>query len=136
MELKIVNYQYPDILNQEFDSNWLNIFIDVKSKMGHWQTVDPSLMTNEVQLLIDWFRDLSINKTNDDFGYCTEPNLSFNLLEKTLARKKIRIGFGAESRPLSFKPDMEYYIDCEFTNTELDAIASELAEELEKFPPR
>ncbi len=58
VELRITNYQYPDINFGDWDGNWLLIYLNVKSNVGHWQTIDPSLTTWEVKELIDWFADL------------------------------------------------------------------------------
>lgn len=77
VELRITNYQYPASLDRDQDGNWLNIYLKVESKVGNWQTVDPSLTTWEIQELIDWFNDLANNTkpkwTDMEF---TEPNLS------------------------------------------------------------
>jgi len=113
VELKITNYQYPDINDGDWDGNWLNIYLDVKSKVGHWQTVDPSLTTWEVQELINWFDTLSINLQPEyaDMSF-TEPNLSFELLNDFKAVKKtFRLKFNLESRPQSATDDKEYFVD-------------------------
>ena len=58
VEFRIANYQCPDNNDGDWDGNWLNIFLNVKSKVGHWQTVDPFLTTWDVQQIIDWFKEL------------------------------------------------------------------------------
>jgi hypothetical protein len=60
IELKIHNYQFPNSLDREYDDNWLNIYLKVESKVGHWQTIDPSLLTWDITELINWFRSLLI----------------------------------------------------------------------------
>jgi hypothetical protein len=84
VELKILGYQFPTNFDNDWDANWLRIYLKVKSKVGHWQTVDPSLTTWEVKRLIQWFADLSLDKEIDftDMAF-VEPNLSFQLLDKT-----------------------------------------------------
>lgn len=138
VELKITNYQFPKSLDRDWDGNWLNIFIKVDSKVGKWQTIDPSLTTWEVQELINWFTDLS----NDlkpkwiDMEF-TEPNLSFYLLNDfNLSKKQIRIKFDLECRPKSAKEDKEYFVDFEFNNSDLKKISSDLMAELKKYPIR
>jgi hypothetical protein len=138
VELKITNYQYPDIHDCDWDGNWLNIYLNVKSKAGHWQTIDPSLTTWEIQELVNWFDTLSKNarpeRTEMDF---TEPNLSFELLNDFNADKKtVRIKFKLESRPQSATDDKEYFVDIIADNTELSRISTELRSELEKYPER
>ena len=138
VELKITNYQYPDIVDGDWDSNWLNIYLKVVSKVGHWQTVDPSLTTWEVKRLIIWFDTLS-NDTQPDsneIGF-TEPNLSFELFERFDAKTKIfKIKFDLEFRPQSATDDREYFVEFIADNVELKRITSELKNELDKYPER
>ncbi|MET4084265.1 hypothetical protein ABIB40_004241 [Pedobacter sp. UYP30] len=91
------------------DGNWLNIYLKVDSKVGKWQTIDPSLTTWEVQEITDWFEQLSADK-EPEFRLITftEPNLSFELLnEPTDNKKLIRIKFDLECRPKSALNDEE-----------------------------
>lgn len=134
VEIKISEYQFPDAEKNSIDSEWLNIFIDVKSHLGSWQTVDPSLTVSEFEELIYWFKDLSLNR---DVKYkelnFTEPNLEFNLVKEENRKKHIRIIFNAESKPRSAKEGQEYYIDFQFSNDELSSIAKGLEAELKKL---
>ena len=138
VELKIINYQYPNINDGDWDGNWLNIYLNVKSKVGHWQTVDPSLTTWEVQELINWFDALSINLQPEyaDMSF-TEPNLSFELLNDFKADKKtFRLKFNLESRPQSAINDKEYFVDFIADNNELKKLSTDLKNELDKYPER
>jgi hypothetical protein len=138
VEIKINNYQFPDTLDRDWDGNWLNIFLRVKSNLGHWQTIDPALTTWEVQEIIDWFILLSNDKKPKytDLGF-TEPCISFELLNApTDLSKKIRIKFGLEFGPKSAKDGEEYFVDIIVTNEELLKLATELKQELNKYPLR
>ena len=138
VELIITNYQFPEENNSDWDGNWLNIYLNVKSNAGHWQTVDPSLTTWEVQELIDWFDKLSKNSRPEytDMSF-TEPNLSFELLSEPGAiEKTIKIKFEMESRPLSATDDIDYYVDIIADNDELKRLSAGLQNELAKFPKR
>ena len=99
VELKITNYQFPDKLSGD-DANWLNIYLKVKSKVGNWQTIDPSLQTIEVKEIIQWLNDWAVNKPIKwnplEF---IEPNLSFEMIEISSELKTLRIRFKLESRP-------------------------------------
>jgi hypothetical protein len=53
VELKITNYQFPENQDGDWDGNCLNIYLKVESKVGKWQTIDPSLTTWEVQEIIE-----------------------------------------------------------------------------------
>lgn len=138
VELKIVNYQYPDINDGGWNSNWLNIFLNVKSKIGDWQTIDPSLTTWDVQRLIKWFDNLSSNLQTEYTDICfLEPNISFELLDNFDSEKKtIRIKFDLESRPQSATDDKEYSVDFIADNNELNRIVLELKKELSEYPER
>lgn len=137
LELKIQNYQFPDIIGDEWDSNWLRIYLDVKSRTGHWQTVDPCLTTGEVAEIVTWLRDLSQNKEIEykTLGF-TEPNLEIELTENNSNQKRIKVSFYAESRPQSAKEEEEYYIEGIFTNFELASLARDLEKELNEYPSR
>ena len=45
VEFNVVNYEFPEISDCTYDSNWLLIKLNVKSKFGNWETIDPSLFT-------------------------------------------------------------------------------------------
>lgn len=137
VELRILGYQFSTGADHEWDENWLRIYLNIKSEVGHWQTVDPSLTTWEVGELINWLNNLSQNKgvefTNMLF---VEPNLSFELLEKSESLKTIQIRFDAESKPQSADESKEYFVNFQFSNEELTTIAGDLNNELLKFPVR
>lgn len=138
VELRIINYQYPDLTDGDWDCNWLNIYLNVKSKLGHWQTVDPSLTTWDVQRLINWLEALSIgNQHCDSYQEFTEPNLSFELLnEKVSEIWMLRIKFDLESRPMTAKDDIDYFVDCIVDNDGFQRLADELKSELKNFPEK
>lgn len=138
VELKISNYQYLSSQDKDWDGNWLNIYLNITSRVGNWQTIDPSLTTWEFNRLIEWFQDLSENKqpkwTDLEF---TEPNLSFYLLsDYNKIVKTIKIKFDLESRPKSAMDEMEYFVDIQADNFELKRIVKELSSEIKKFPIR
>ena len=120
VEFEITNYQFPEITDCEYDSNWLLIFLKVKSDCGNWQTIDPSLLVSEVKNIIEWIDKLSENETlNSDYLVFLEPNLEFELKSSTTEKKRIRIIFDLESRPKSADDQKEYFVVCEFNNAEL-----------------
>ena len=137
VELRITNYQYPDIKFGDWDGNWLLILLNVKSNVGHWQTIDPSLTTWEVKELIDWFVDLSNNKKlkNKRLDF-TEPNLSFEHIGYSKNKCLIRVRFELESRPQSAIDDKEYFVDFEYDSMEIKQVVIDLTNELNNFPER
>ena len=136
VDFRITNYEFLES-SDEYDKNWLLIYLQVKSKLGNWQTTDPSLLTWEVGELIDWFNTLLQNRQPNYINLnFTEPNLSLELLENVSETAKFRIKFDSESKPQSAKENNEYYVDCLADNLELKRIVNELEKELEKFPQR
>lgn len=137
VELKIGNYEFPNSYDNEYDANWLLIYLNVKSEMGNWQTIDPSLLTWEFQKIIDWFISLSENQAGEKLLEFIEPNISFELLNNTISpRKRIKIMFDLESKPKSAKEGVDYFVEFEADNTELKMIAQGLKNELAKYPLR
>ncbi len=138
VELKIHNYQFPNTLDKDYDGNWLHIYLKVESKVGHWQTIDPSLLTWDIIELITWFRDIANDikpeHTEQEF---IEPNISFYLLNNySEIEKKFKIKFDLESRPKSAIDDFEYSVIFKADKDELNRIASDLENELKNFPVR
>jgi hypothetical protein len=137
VEFRIINYQYPDIKSGDWDDDWLIIYLNVKSKVGHWQAIDPSMTTWEIKELINWFADLSNNKKLKykrlDF---TEPNLSFEHIGFNRNKFLIRLRFELESRPQSAVDDKEYFVDFEYNSNEIKQIIIDLTNELNNFPER
>jgi len=137
IDIKILGYQYPDNADNEWDANWLRIYINVKSNAGQWQTVDPSLTSWEFKELAEWFADLAQDKEADQNEITfTEPNLSFYNISKTGDRKIIKIRFDFESRPQSTTDDKDYFIDFNFSKEDLATISVDLKKEYDKFPIR
>lgn len=137
VEFRITNYQFPEITDCEYDSNWLLVYLKVKSDCGNWQTVDPSLLVGDLKDIKDWFEKLSNNIETDSNSLAfMEPNLEFELTKKNLEEKHIRIIFDLESRPQSADDDKDYFVDCVFNNNELKLIAKELEKQVEQYPRR
>jgi hypothetical protein len=95
LRLTVERYQFPEILNDEWDSNWLIIagaaVLDEKS----WSFRDPCLTTFEMQWLADWLDQIAAGEAKPTSCGFTEPNLDF----ERLSDESIRIGFSLESLP-------------------------------------
>lgn len=48
-EMSVVGYQFPELANEDYDSNWLNMSISVSHPNGSWMAIDPSLLTYELR---------------------------------------------------------------------------------------
>lgn len=136
LELKIEGYEFPTDFDNQWDANWLRIYLNVKSNVGHWHTIDPSLLTEEVKRLIEWFSDLANDSQVENELEFIEPNLSFKLIDRSKGDKTVRIRFDLESRPTSAYDDKDYFIVFHFSTQELLEIANALTLELDQFPFR
>ncbi len=136
VEFRITNYQYPNIIDCDFDSNWLLIYLNIKSKCGNWKTIDPSLLTSEVKKIIEWLNEISMNKSVEKNISFLEPNLEFTFIKDQPHSKIIRISFDLESRPKNANDEIDYYVDCELSNEELKKAAHDIMDELKSFPER
>jgi len=137
-ELEIIGYQFPDLENEPYDSDWLNITIRVKHPRGSWTATHPSLMTDEVKDLICWLEDTADGKTVNPDAYFTEPNLHFQLPDNDA--NKLRVYFDLECRPSwaksTFKDDDELWLEFSVTPEVLTIAAKSLRLQLQKFPTR
>ena len=137
-ELEIVGYQFPDLEGEPYDSDWLNITIRVRHPRGSWTKTDPSLMTEEVQDLINWLEEIADGKTVNSDAYFTEPNLHFQLPNNSAS--KLRVYFDLECRPSwaksTFKDDDELWVEFSVTPEILIEAAKSLRLQLQKFPTR
>lgn len=77
--MSLVGYQFPELEDVEYDSNWLNVKIALSHQRGKWSTIDPALLTYEVQWLIDWLKAVSARKYDNRQVSFMEPCLSFHL---------------------------------------------------------
>ncbi|CAN5877238.1 hypothetical protein BH24DEI2_BH24DEI2_01590 [soil metagenome] len=97
LELTVAGYEFPNLENEPYDSDWLYITIRVTHPRGSWTSTDPSLLTDEVAPLADWLEAIADVRTVESETGFIEPNLSFVLLEGDV--RKVRVYFELESRP-------------------------------------
>ena len=134
LRLRIADYQFPDIDDDEGDANWLLIEGVVDLAGRGWRCRDPCLTTFEANRLADWL-DACANGTPKD-PYCDviEPNLQFELIDP----KTLRIAFALEVAP----PWSERGDDWTMHGFELRVgplltqAATELRNQLRQFPVR
>jgi hypothetical protein len=139
IELNIINYQFPDHIDElydQYDSNWLIVNVKVQSNFGNWEATDPALLTFDFEEMIEWFDNLSNNiEPKDDELIFTEPSFLLfleNSYEDDI--KKIKIELDLELRIKGFSP--ECYVEIHANNDELEQISMDLRNELSKFPKR
>jgi hypothetical protein len=136
--MSLVGYQFPELEDVEYDSNWLNVKIAVSHRDGKWSTVDPALLTYEVQGLIDWLRAVSARKYDERHLVFIEPCLSFHLSPAGGEPDKLVIGLSHEFRPPWASGDLyeEYEIAFSLTSIDLICAAQSLENQLRRYPQR
>lgn len=93
--LTISGYQFPNVSDDEWDSNWLVIEGHVNLRGREWRFRDPCMTTFEARSLADWLEALSQGAQALPYCALTEPNLEFD----RVSEKAIRVCFGLESAP-------------------------------------
>jgi len=95
LHLEVEGYQFPDVLNDEWDSNWLIITADAVLDGKSWRFRDPCLTTFELQRLAGWLDQVAAGTAEQNFCGFTEPNLDFERVSDV----SIRIGLSLEALP-------------------------------------
>jgi hypothetical protein len=139
-KLKIEGYQYPELLNEYWDSNWLHINIAINHPKGNWMATDPSLTTFEIKRLSKWLEDV-YHQTNkiSSCGF-TEPYIEFEIIKNKRSQNFLRIYLErmylptwGTSKGIGFK---SFWIEFPLDEINLLDASKDLNLELESFPQR
>lgn len=154
-ELTVLGYQFPEITDVAWDSDWLFLRFWLQWGEHRWERIDPVLTTFELERLALWL--LEVAQHANVFGcwtrerlstLCTftEPNVAFGAYSghPTGYPVTLRIYLTAEllppfkallpTSPLSDGSEvwMEFGVD----ETQLRVLAEQLQRDLERFPVR
>lgn len=134
LRIGIEDYQFPEIADDEWDSNWLIVTGDALLGGKSWTFRDPCLTTFEMERLADWLDQVSSGKVEKAFCGFTELNLDFERVSDVA----VRIAFSLEALPPWSKRDGEFG-EVSFDvpiDGRLGAAASSLRAFLTRFPIR
>ena len=141
-QLNIVGYQYPHTTHERYDSDWLDIEVRVVDHRWNWSSTGPILLTWEVARLADWLEAIVTDRPDRASVSFVEPNLRFELTERSSSQPTIRVYFEQESRP-PWDPSRFGFTGIEGASIELHPIAdalqeaaSDLRSQLQQFPIR
>ena len=138
--MQIVGYQFPELADRDYDSNWLLIDISATVRGKSWRSCHPSLLTWEVDELAQWMESIACGKEPGLELHFIEPNLSFRLRERTDDLIGLGVVFDQESRPKADRSgagaEDEIQAELECTPLELKVWAETLREALGRFPFR
>jgi len=138
--LTIVGYQYPAMATARYDSNWLDIHVEVTTPQGTWSTTDPCLLTYEVRTLADWLDAIDAHKSVNPICSFIEPCLRFELHTDGHGQQLLRISFEQELRPpwaqANSTNQEDIWIEFPLTTTDIARAVQSLRAELERYPQR
>jgi hypothetical protein len=139
IELRIVNYQYPDNSRDQYDADWLRIEGIVTHPSGNWRFCDPCLLTWEAFALATWLDCWAgRSSVNPTIGFI-EPNLSFSRINASIG-SSLRVSFELESRPpwakKKFVGESDLWLDFPLDPSRATTAARILRDQLKRFPIR
>lgn len=133
-ELRIVGYEFPEIIGEKYDSNWLLIEGHVTHAAGSWVFCHPCMLTFDVVELADWLEQCAKNKLSDMVLHFLEPNIWFSLVNCNT----LRVCFDAEALPswipLEYTSEQDFYCDFPVNEIILIEAARQLRDQLARFP--
>jgi hypothetical protein len=139
IELRIVNYQYPDNSRDQYDADWLRIEGVVTHPSGNWRFCDPCLLTWEAFALAQWLDFWDGNSGVNAAIKFIEPNISFSKTNASLG-SVLRIRFELESRPpwskKKFVGESDLWLDFPLDPSRAANAAQILRNQLKRFPIR
>lgn len=137
IELRIVDYQYPENSRDQYDADWLRVEGVITHPLGNWRFNDPCLLTWEALALATWL-DSWGKSTDPEIGFI-EPNLSFAKSDSPLG-SLLRISFELESRPpwakKRFVGPSDIWIEFPPNESGAKSTAETLRDQLRRFPIR
>ena len=137
-QLVILSYQYPDVHEDRWDSNWLNVSGTVATAAGQkWKFSAPCMTTFELAELADWLEELSTNGRGPTQFAFTEPLVRFAYVP--WPKRTLQLTFTGEGAPQEIPdPEKEAGVTLEFPLSEADAteLAGQIRNALSDFPIR
>ena len=137
-ELLILRYQFPDVHEDRWDSNWLVLSGKVATRDGQtWHFTEPAATSFELADLVVWLREVALRENSDDQFEFTEPNLAFSVSSTPAAT--LRVKFSHDSAPPWLTEHERFagvVVDFPLEETDLAVAADELRDALNDFPTR
>lgn len=134
LRISVESYQFPEIVDDEWDSNWLIVCGDAELGGKSWTFRDPCLTTFELEQLANWLDQVFVGEADNAYCDFTEPNLDF----ERLSELEVRIAFSLEALPPWCERDSDFG-EITFNipiNDHLPAAAKSLRALLARFPIR
>lgn len=130
--LTIAGFAYPEE-RFTYDSEWLNVHVDVKENGSSIRMTDPALQTYELCELAEFFESALNEKKSRDYRGFIEPCLFFRYLGKDENEKYLfSIYLDFELKPV--RTPMTYRRKFALTKKELEAVIENIKFQYKKFP--
>jgi hypothetical protein len=135
LELTLVAYQFPEVEDDMWDANWLEVRISAADDPDAWTADDPCLLTWEVDELADWLDAVAESRAPVAEIEFIEPSLMLERIEVDGAAV-VRVWFENALRPPEAPEDEDVLIDFEVAPAMLRAAAASLRAQRQRFPRR
>ncbi len=140
LQIRIGGYQFPAMMSDQYDSDWLLVEVEAACERGRWAATDPCLLVGEAQRLRDWFRQIAQDCASVAELEFTEPSLRFCLQKADEDELQLRVYFELEVRPPWAASDCvnqpDCWIDLTVDRSQLRAACESLTKQLRQFPRR
>jgi hypothetical protein len=151
VDLRIAGYECPGVIDSEWGANWLQVCGHITLADGRaWAFEHPSLTTWEARELGDWLREVAAGTVPpsppgsgkfEGLMCFTEPNLSFNLADRSADRVRIGVDFTQEATPPWLKRrrgrySSNYTVRLDVSVDEVTQAAESWIHDLAGFPER
>ncbi len=95
-EFRVVGYQFPEIVDEDYDANWLLISIAVRSPAGSWTKTDPCLLTWEGHFFANWLADLMAGREVEKEISFLDSNISFEVVGRDEHAVRLKVTLSDE----------------------------------------
>jgi hypothetical protein len=136
VRLKIAGYQFPELADAPYDSNWLIVEGRVSIDDRLWEFRDPCLLTYEAASFAHWLERHAVGGMVGDELFFTEPNLSV----RRVSDGSFRVYFAFECKPPWAPAEgagwEDYFVEAPTDRAMLQAAANAFREALKLYPQR
>jgi len=137
-ELTVESYEFPEIEDEPWDSNWLLVRGRIKHPRGSWSFFEPCLTTWEIELIARWLERLVTGEVSRSALDFNEPNLRFLFAVQPVFAVEVR--FAYECAPPWIDPEIPTMegvgVLFPLSFNDLKEAARNLRQNLLRFPPR
>ena len=135
-EMSVAGYQFPDVEDEEYDSNWLLISVHVVQSKGGWASTGPCLLTDELETIANWFDGMAQGSNVESEQHFIEPNLLFRLISQQPKERALAIHLVLDSWVRSETAPRELVLLFPLSEIDPAQAAEELRGELVQYPQR